>query len=77
MKDGTKLDYLVAHSNLFVPGLGNITPTIDLAGAVNRKLQGATLTVEGGFVVLTTAGPQGRRYPIPLSNIAFTREAKV
>lgn len=73
MKDGTKLDYLVAHSNLFIPSIGNLTPTIDLSANVNSKLKGATMTVEGGFIVLTAGG---RQYPIPLSNVAFSRVAK-
>ena len=72
MENGTKLDLIVTHTNLFFPGVGNLTATIDLNQA-NEKLKGAKMTVEGNFVLLTI---KARQYPIPLSNIALARVAK-
>ncbi len=68
--NGRQVTYAVTHTNLFVPGLGEIRK--ELSNVDNGTHKSVDMLLDGDFVVLTTKNKAGAPVTIavPLSNFS-------
>ena len=67
--DGREINYAVVHAGIFIPGVGNLTTTLE-TGKVGDKLSGLKMTVQGDFVILEL---KGQTIGIPMTNVSHFR----
>jgi hypothetical protein len=68
--NGKEVSYGALHGPIFVPGLGQIGPT--LSSASSGSLKAVKMTVDEPFVMLEVADKMGKTVELPVPISQFT-----
>jgi len=75
---GTKVGYAVLHTGIYIPGSGNVGPTLNLDVTASKIAEMTLTKVEGmDFLAIKAKGPNSILVPgvtlVPLANITHLK----